>query len=161
MSLKRKSIPYANTTISPEQTQADIKKLLEAHEIRDVQWTTYQGNTTLKFLFKIQIKGVQKEIMFAFKPPKIAVKKRYGSSLVNTINDAVSYRLLFWYLKTKLEAVQFGLETVEQEFMSHIMVALPGGQDSTLGEKLGEITELVRLPVFSEKKALPMEENSE
>ena len=163
----RKSIPYANTTIAPEQTKAEIEKLLKEHGIRDIQWTSYQGETTLKFLFKVQVRGVEREIMFAFKPPNIDMKKRtynrsrYCYETVTMDNAPVSYRLLYWYLKTKLEAVQFGLESVEKEFMSHIMVALPDGKGITLGEKLTEVVEMARLPNFTDKKAITAESEAE
>ena len=159
----RKTIPYANTKISPEDTKAEIEKLLKEHDIRDIQWTSYQGETTLKFIFKVKVRGVEREIMFSFKPPNISMKKRtynrgtYRYDTVTMDNLPVSYRLLYWYLKTKLEAVQFGIETVEHEFMSHIMVALPDGQPTTLGEKLADVTEMLGLPSFADKKALTAE----
>ena len=150
--LMRKSIPYANTKIAPEQTKAEIEKLLKDHGIMDIQWTTYQGESTLKFLFRVTIKGVEKEVMFAFRPPMIQMKKKqysrqnYRYEKIIMDNAPVSYRLLYWYLKSKLEAVQFGLETVEKEFMSHILVALPGGKETTLGENLNKVVEMVKLP---------------
>lgn len=157
----RKSIPYANTKIAPEQTKAEIETMLKEHGIVDIQWTTYQGDTTLKFLFRVTIRGVEKEVMFAFKPPIISMKKKqysrqnYRYETITTDNAPVSYRLLFWYLKSKLEAVQFGLETVEKEFMSHILVALPGGKETTLGESLTKVVEMVKLPQLVNKETIP------
>jgi len=157
----RKSLPYANTKIAPEETKAEIEKLLHEHGITDIQWTTYQGETTLKFLYKVTIKGVEKEVMFAFKPPIIHMKKKqysrqnYRYETITMDNAPVSYRLLFWYLKAKLEAVQFGLETVEKEFMSHILVALPEGKETTLGENLTKVVEMVKLPQLVSRETVP------
>lgn len=155
MAMKRKSIPYANTKISPEDTKAAINKLLKAHGIEGIQWTDYQGQTVLKFIFKAEVKGVEKEIMYQFKPPNIPRKRRYVHRTVAMDDWSSSYRLLFWFLKTMLEAVEFGLDSVEHVFMSHIVVALPNGQVSTLGEKLEDVAEMVGLPIFGERKALP------
>lgn len=155
--MKSSKLPYYNTTISQEQTKAEMEKLLKDHGIKDIQWTTYKGQTELKFLHRIQIKGVEREIGFVFRPPIILIPRRqYDSKFnryvkVNVPHDAMSYRLLWWYLKAKLEAVEYGLETVEKEFMSHILVSLPDGSQSTIGENfIGVIDSANALPAPSE-----------
>ena len=45
-----------------------------------------------------------------------------------------SLRLLYWYLKTKLEAISFGLVSVEHEFLSDIVYHLPDGTEKTISE---------------------------
>jgi hypothetical protein len=143
-------IPYSNTTISPERSKADIELLLKEHGIINIQWTTYQNKTTLKFLWKVTIKGVEKEIMFTFSPPIIPSRKRswtgvrYEQITVNL--EATSYRLLWHYLKNKLEAVRWGLESMEKEFLSHAVVALPDGSTTTVGDSIEAIYETVRQP---------------
>jgi hypothetical protein len=140
--MTKKNVPYYNTQISPEQTKANIEKLLREHGIRDTQWTTYHGQTSLKFIWKVTVKGVEKEIAFGFTPSIILIPRRQYSSRLNKYekvqipHEAMSYRLLWWYLKVKLEAVEYGLESVEKEFMSHILVALPNGRETTIGENL-------------------------
>jgi hypothetical protein len=39
-------------------------------------------------------------------------------------------------LKSKLEAVSYGLTTVEKEFLSEVIVKLPQGGDTTIGEAI-------------------------
>lgn len=145
-------IPYSNTTIQPERTKADITKLLEDHGIKDHDWMSYRGRTTLKFIWALEVKGVQKEIMFMFSPPEIPSNKRVwtGSRTervsVNLI--ATAYRLLWHYLKNKLEAVRWGLESMEKEFLSHAVVSLPDGSVTTVGEKIEDVYEAVRSPAL-------------
>ena len=38
-----------------------------------------------------------------------------------------AYRIFYWYLKTKFEAVETGLIEFEQEFMPHIALGKDGG----------------------------------
>ncbi len=45
-------------------------------------------------------------------------------------------RLVFWWLKTKLEAVTYGLRSVTEEFLAEIVHHLPSGEEATLGEIL-------------------------
>ena len=148
--MKAQKIPYSNTTIPPERTKADIEKMLQEHGITDIEWTTYQGKTDLKFIWKVTVKGVQKEIMFRFSPPEIPATKRVwtGSRTervhVNLL--ATSYRLLWHYLKNKLEAVRWGLESMEKEFLSHAVQSLPDGTTTTVGERIDEVYAAVRSP---------------
>jgi len=137
-------MPYESTKISPEETKGDIERLLKQFGIRDYQWTVYKGVTQLKFIYRIQIDGNEKEVAFLFKPPvMMAMKRTYNTKMnryekINVPLEAVSYRLLWHYLKTKLEAVTWGLESVEKEFMSHIIMLLPSGEETTMGEALNK-----------------------
>lgn len=148
--VKQVRIPYSNTTIPPERTKADIEKLLKEHGIQDIQWQTYQGETRLAFIWHLTVKGVEKEVMFEFKPPVIPTTKRTWTGMryekVSVNLDATAYRLLWHYLKNKLEAVRWGLESMEKEFLSHAVVALPNGTKTTVGERIEEVLETVRSP---------------
>jgi len=143
-------IPYSNTTIPPEKTQAEITTLLKKHGVSGIQWTDYQGETILRFMWRVTVKGVEKEIMFQFKPPVIPSKKRSWTGLryekINVNLDATAYRLLWHYLTNKLEAVRWGLESMEKEFLSHAVVALPDGKVTTVGENVNAVFEAVRSP---------------
>jgi hypothetical protein len=147
-------ILYEHTTIAPERTKADIDKLLGEHGIQGIQWTTYQGQSILRFLWQLTVKGVKKEIMFEFKPPLIETQKRVWSQQDNrTIKatvqlEATSYRLLFWYLKNKLEAVKYGLQSMEKEFLSQAVVSLPNGSKTTVGENILDVLETMRTPAL-------------
>jgi len=65
------------------------------------------------------------------KPPVFAKRLRSGKHVAN-LNQ--SLRLLYWYLKTKLEAISFGLVSVEHEFLSDIVYRLPDGTEKTISE---------------------------
>jgi hypothetical protein len=144
-------IPYSNTTIAPERTKAEIEKMLHEYGIADVQWTTYKNQTTLRFIWHLIVKGVEKEIMFQFTPPIIPAAKRTWTGMryekVNVRLDATAYRLLWHYLKNKLEAVRWGLESMEKEFLSHAVVSLPNGTVATVGDKIDDVLESARLEV--------------
>ena len=145
-------IPYFNTTIPPERTKADIEKLLKEHNVEDIQWTTYQNTTTLRFIWKINVKGVYKEILFQFSPPIIPATKRVWTGTkterVQVQLVATAYRLLWHYLKNKLEAVRWGLESMEKEFLSHAVVALPNGKEVMVGDQINAVYEMVRSPAL-------------
>ena len=53
-------------------------------------------------------------------------------------NWAQSMRLLFHWIKAKLEAVSFGLNSVEKEFLSDIVTTLPNGTRMTIWDMISK-----------------------
>jgi hypothetical protein len=153
---KKIKIPYSNTTIPPERTKADIEKMLKEHGIQDIQWTTFEGQTTLRFLWKFTIKGVEKQVLFQFSPPIIPSTKRSWTGMryekVHVNLEATSYRLLWHYLKNKLEAVRWGLQSLEKEFLSQAVMNLPGGGSTTVGERIQAVYEVVSSPALEYRR---------
>ncbi len=158
--------PYLNTQISVESSKAQIGKLLKDYGVEGTQWTTYKGEEDLKFIVSADIRGVYKEILIQVKPPQIMVRRRVkGQGMVHTRNDKQEYRLLFWWLKSKIEAVVWGLSTIEKEFLSQVTVALPDGQ-TTVGEIMAEYIQRDQLtalppPPREEESNEPKEINAE
>lgn len=136
---------YKSTTISPERSKADIDKMLKDFGIATRAWITKDGDDLLIFEWKIDIEGVIKNISFELKPPEIREMKRCWNQKtcryekVNVRNDAIAYRLLFNYIKNKLEAIRVGMVTVENEFMSQIKLSLRDGSSVTMGQSLGQL----------------------
>lgn len=48
------------------------------------------------------------------------------------------YRGLFHYLKNRFMAIEFGITTVEKEFLQELVLKLPDGTTSTIKEILGD-----------------------
>lgn len=131
---------YKSTTISPERTKADIDKMLKDFGVGTRAWITKDGEDVLIFEWKLEIEGVIKNIAFELRPPEIRETKRVWNQKasrtekMNVRNDAIAYRLLFNYIKNKLEAIRVGMVTVENEFMAHIKFSLKDGTSTTLGQ---------------------------
>lgn len=136
---------YKSTTISPERSKAEIEKLLKDFGITTRAWITKDNEDVLIFEWKVDVNGVMRSLAFELKPPEIREMKRVWNQKtsrtekVNVRNDAVAYRLLFNYIKNKLEAVRVGMVSVENEFMSHIKFSLKDGTSTTLGKSLIEL----------------------
>jgi len=126
--------PYRDTKVSVERTKAQIMELLRSYGVEGIQWTEYRGEEDLKFIVQAEVKGVRRQLMIQVKPPRMFTRRRVrGRGLVTTTNRKQAYRLLYYWLKSKLEAVVWGLSTVEQEFLSQVTVALPDGS-TTVGD---------------------------
>lgn len=121
---------------------------------------------TLEFIAEAEIRGVRKEVGFRVKPPMLTQRKRRGGrhgSVVTTAARDQSMRLLFWWLKSRLEAAKFGLEPIEKTLLSKVMVHLPDGSVTTVGEAVHHQLALPSqsrnlLPTFEIKREPPVEE---
>jgi hypothetical protein len=154
-----KKPPYENTTVDPDKTKADIDRLLRGYGVSAIQWTTDYQNNQVKLAFKVEaeISGVKKIIGLQLEPPTFAKKRRsYNprtgkNEEVYAPNWAQSMRLLYYWLKAKLEAVAYGFTSVEKEFLSQVIVSLPNGQTRTVGELITDPERLSKLAL--EEKA--------
>lgn len=133
---------YRSTTISPERSRADIDKMLKDFGVINRAWITKNNEDVLVFEWTINYNDVQKAISFELRPPNILQEKRVWNQKtsrtekVTVRNEAIAYRLLFNYIKNKLEAIRQGMVTVENEFMAQIQLNLKNGSNTTLGQEV-------------------------
>ncbi len=151
--------PYVDTTVLYERTKAEIEILLKSYGIKNIRWTTLEGqDDTLEFIIEAQVQGVKKQLGVAVKPPHIVIKKKLHGKLVDTENINQEYRLLFHWIKSKIEAVVWGLSTIEKEFLSEVLMKLPNGQQSTVGDVVVNLMSndtLQSLPFYSSRQSEP------
>lgn len=161
-----KDIPYRTTTIPYGQTKTDIDEMLKEAGAIALRWTETPDSMkgvslpVLEFMLSVELEGMEKQFRVGIQPPLLYDKKRDRSGVIETPNRNASMRLLYWYLKSRLEAVKFGLEDVFDAFMPRVINSLPDGRTITLGETMRKYPSLVKdLPTF-EIKALPSPEDS-
>ena len=116
---------YKSTQVNWGKSQASITKLLTLQGIQDVRFTFLQSQHSLICEFnyptKIENKDVNVGVRIILPIPKDDEKAK------NQI-----HRALFYYLKTKFEALNFGLVEFIQEFMPHLLITEPSGRKRTL-----------------------------
>lgn len=131
----KRNPPYMDTEVPYERTKAEIEVLLKSYGVKGIRWTSVEGqDDVLEFIIEANVRGVKRQLGIAVSPPHIYIKKRIRGQLVNTENINQEYRLLFHWIKSKIEAVVWGLSTIEREFLSEVVLKLPNGQQSTVGE---------------------------
>lgn len=141
--IKPKSPPYQGTDVNPDESRVEIDKLLRGYGIQKIIWATDYQKSDVRLAFEVEaeIQGVRKLFTVTLSPPILLKKARIYNArrgvheLVQIPDWPRSMRLLFWYVKAKVEAVAYGLVSVEQEFLSQVMVSLPDGS-TTVGEAL-------------------------
>lgn len=126
---------YKNTSVNWLKSQGQIMKLLEDRGIEETRFTNISYKTALRAGLKMQ-KGTSAIMLEFFKPTEIAngvggaIPIRIVIPNIPSEDDKKrnqAYRIFYWYLKTKFEAVDTGLIEFEQEFMPHIALGKGGG----------------------------------
>lgn len=125
---------YKNTSVNWLKSQGQIMKLLEDRGIKETRFTNISFETATRAGF--QMKKDTSAIMLEFFKP-IQLADGLGGTIPIRIvipnipqDDRLknqAYRIFYWYLKTKFEAVDTGLIEFEQEFMPHIALGKGSG----------------------------------
>jgi len=128
------NLPYVATTVSIEKSKEDINKLLRKFGCRGIQWTWMDNNEILRFIHEFELKGVAKGITFEINIPEMGVRRGQGYNKKLVRNDHQAYRIVLHIIKAKLTAVETGVETFENEFLSNILYQLPDGRTTKVGD---------------------------
>jgi len=110
---------YKNTRVASHRSQEQVEKLLRLHGVEAFRWTSVPGKLGLEFQRPSEHGPVGYYIGLAYEEERL--KAQY-------------LRALHWYLKAKLEAVDFGLEAFDRAFMPNLII----GPDRTLGDEVQE-----------------------
>jgi hypothetical protein len=123
--------PYSNTPVTASRSQEQIDRLLEKFGATGTNWTRLFDKGRVELTFGVHGKD-GRNILVKIVAPILTNKHRNWdpetgkSEKVDAPNWAQSMRLLYYYVKAKLEAVNVGLREFEEEFLADTLV-----QDST------------------------------
>lgn len=125
---------YAKTTsVSPEKSQEEIKRTLRRYGAD--RFGVMEERTKGHVMFEYNGLMIQLSVNFPEKKDFEKTetgKKRIDSAVESALNQAIRqrWRALTIAIKAKLEAIECGISTIEQEFMAFVM--MPDGRP--LGE---------------------------
>ena len=153
--------PYMDTQVPYERTKAEIEILLRSYGVKGIRWTSLEGqDDILEFIIEAEVLGVKKQLGIEVKPPHIVIQKKIHGKLEASENINQEYRLLFHWIKSKIEAVVWGLSTIEKEFLSEVRLRLPDGRETTVGRVVLDLmgrNSLNSLPFYEPQRKLALE----
>lgn len=155
-------LPYKTTKVSRAKTYGEIIGLLEEHGIKDYQWTRYQDTDQLAFPLKIKRIDVEMGFLVRLTVPRLMYPLRVGKGRSApkrlTYLESISWRVFWWHLKSKLEAIEYGISDEVKEFMYNIHYALPSGKEVGLGEIIMEnVQQLDKLVALEDRRVVEAE----
>lgn len=141
--------PYQTTTVASSKSQEDIRRILQAHGVRGVQFAEdfQTRNISVRFVKEVDgnLRTVSVSMTVPEPPPtqrKRAVRFSRGRMVYNKTQAEkqeqmarATYRALHYWLKSQFEAVDFGLLSFEDIFLSHFEWMIDGRM-STIGKVL-------------------------
>lgn len=108
---------YANkTSVAPEKSRAEIEKTLERYGATGFAYGTEIGRAMIGF----QTKDRRIRFLLPLAPPQRCTQQQAEQFIRSR------WRALLLSIKAKLEAVESGIESFDEAFMSHIV--MPNGQ---------------------------------
>ena len=141
---------YANgTAVSPEKTQSDIRETLQRYGAEGYGIIQKASAACVMFEYKnltIRIAvGLPDKNEFVTTE---AGRTRKASAANEAYNQAVRqrWRALFLAIKAKLEAVESGISTIEQEFMAFVVMPDKRNLGDHLIPRIREISTTGKMP---------------
>jgi len=98
---------YVRTAVAPHQSKADIEALLERVGATGFRWSSLVG---VREILEAGLKVGTHHVAFRLQVDFSSEKERKQR-----------LRALYWYLKAKIEAIQFGLVDLEREFLPYLL----------------------------------------
>lgn len=111
---------YYGTKVVISKSQEAIKKFLNKFGLQGTRFTDYKNVGVIEFI--LLKNGKEMAFRFKYDLPEKEMHKRQV------------YRALFYYLKNRFLAIEFGITTVEKEFLQELVLKLPDGTTSTVKE---------------------------
>lgn len=157
---------YENTSVNVEKSQGEIRNLLSKHGAErfsfmegeaDGQWWVGVEFVHHDHLVRIAAPlKVMDENEVRAKVRRARTKKREDFIREHNAQEGRRiWRVIYWSLKSRMEAVEEGLETFEQAFLSHLV---DPGTNQTLWDGIRPHIESGRLHIGA--RGLPMLERS-
>lgn len=129
-----------NTSVSVERTRAEIETILSKHRATKFGYMTDDGGARLMFVL------ANRAIRFTLPLPSRSADEFIhrmvrGQKKLNSVEDGHKrweqacrsrWRALFLCIKAKLEAIDVGISTFEEEFLAHVVLA----SGKTIGQEI-------------------------
>jgi hypothetical protein len=159
-----KALKYKNTTVKKATTKGEITGLLETNNIENYSIGKINGVETVMFPIKVSRNGIDYALVIKVTVPRICYNTKKGKGRYakkeKVYYEDVSWRVTWWYLKSKLEAIEYGVSDMMTEFMFNAFHVLPDGREVKLSEvvanNLGNLDK-VALPDNSQRKYVDAE----
>lgn len=121
---------YLTTKVSHYRTQEVITQLLEKRGIDEIRFTQVGRDIVLEFNYPEKIEG---QIVKLGVRLKLSIPETSDQKEKQRLRNQY-YRALYYVLKSKLEAVEFGIREFGQEFLGDLIYQLPNGKTATVAE---------------------------
>lgn len=132
---------YQQSSTSVAKSQEDIRRILSKYGADGVQFSEDWTKMILDIRFMYTIGKIQYVVIFKVPIPKVETKtpgrgQQRSISQMQKIQEQYErgiWRAVFWAIKSRMESVEFGIETFQEAFLSHFEIP---GTNNQIGDIL-------------------------
>lgn len=133
---------YNNSSTPVARSQEDIRRILAKYGAQGVQFSEDWKTSTLYVRFMYALKSqIPCTVLFKVIIPKAETTTpnrgtRRSDTAIQRLQEQCErgiWRAVFWAIKSRMESVDFGIETFEEAFLSHFEIP---GTDKQIGDVL-------------------------
>lgn len=131
---------YQTTSTPVSKSQEDIRRILAKYGADGVQFSEDWKKMILLIRFLYSVNKVQYSVLFRIPIPKAdplsTTGRRRKDNQILKLQEQMErgiWRAAFWAIKSRMEAVDFGIESFEEAFLSHFEVP---GTERQIGDFL-------------------------
>ena len=125
------NLPYRTTKLTKDDTFGAMIGLLRKRGIR--KYFMDDETETISFEYRVKLKDMEKRFLVKMQVPHLLYmakvnplsRSKHPEVKLTYLEDE-SWRILYWYLKNKLDAIQFGIVDDLKEFIPNIYYELEG-----------------------------------
>ena len=144
-----------NTSVPVEKSRAEIERLLTRHKCAKFMAGVDHEQHRATIQFQAHNRIIKFEIDLPnpadpkFKKIKNSYLQRTASGVMKVVEQEERrvWRALLLVIKAKLEAVESGIATFEQEFLAHVLLPNQQTVAEFIGPTINQIYETGRMPV--------------
>lgn len=129
---------YDGTATPVASSQESIRRILSKYGADGVQFSEDWKQRKIMVRFLYTVRDQQYSVLFLVPIPDVNMKTPTGRprkdsqlALLQAQSHRGIWRAVFWAIKSRMEAVEFGIETFQEAFMSHFEIP---GTDRTIGD---------------------------
>jgi len=129
---------FANTSVQLDKSMVGVKKLLNEHGVFETRYTEVGDSTDGRLIYEF-VHGTDEtrrgvRITVTWKHRRGPKGGQAGST------SAMAGRALFWFLKSKFDSIDYGIEEFDVAFMPHLVTQI----GETFAERPDLISEAVQ-----------------
>lgn len=123
--------PYEDTSVPVAKSKDQIERLLKKFNVTAIRFTTYPAYAMLEFVRQ----ATDTELV----PYRLTVRPKvrdWARNVQSELDRAERqvWRVVYWWLKPKLEAIEFGLVEFEQDFLPYMLIGGYEGKPETVAK---------------------------
>lgn len=118
---------YESTKVAVSKSQDDLRKILKAYGADRFSFTESHDHAEVAFVFGVFAVRMRVPIVPMSETEARAQASKLKMSQVAAVRDRHEvetrrvWRVLYWLTKTRMEAIEAGVETFEQAFLAHLL----------------------------------------